>query len=96
MKLCIKHEVIVETTGGYVSSINLKLEPPHQTIDNMVDIQLLSCGKCDDLWCLCYQYIICLIYLLINRRLDTAPIFAWHKHKNISYTIIFTDLVIWE
>ena len=51
MQLCIYHEVIFETTGGYASLINGKLEHPHQTINNMVCIQLLSCVYSDEPWC---------------------------------------------
>ena len=65
--------IIVETTGGHASSINGKVERPHQTIKNMVRVQLISRGHSDELWCLCYQYTIWLIARILNRRVGTAP-----------------------
>ena len=44
MQLFIEHEDIVDTTGDYASSINRKIKLPHQTINNMFCIQLLSYG----------------------------------------------------
>ena len=87
--------IIVETTGGYSSTINVKVERPHQTIKNMVQIQLISCVHSGELWCFCYQCTICIISRLINRHLGTDTIAAWYKHKNISYAIPFTDFVNW-
>ena len=47
MQICIEHGATVETTGGCASSINVKVELPHQTNKNMFLIQLLSCGQSD-------------------------------------------------
>ena len=47
MKICIDHEVSVETNGGCASSINGKVEHTNQTIKNMVHIQILSCEHSD-------------------------------------------------
>ena len=95
MQLLIDHKVIVETTGGYSHSVNGKVERPHQNINNMVRIQLLSRWHIDELWCFWYQYTIWIIYRLIKRCLVSATIVACYKNKNISYTIPFTHLVIW-
>ena len=95
MQLYIVHEAIVENTGGHASSINGKLEPPHQTINNIVHIQFFSSGHSDELWCFCYQCTICIITRLINRRLVAATIVSFYKHKNIPYTLPFTSFVIW-
>ena len=58
MQICIYHEFIVDTTGGYASSIYRKVQRPYQTINKMVCIKILSCGHSGELWCLCYQYTI--------------------------------------
>ena len=42
MHLCIDHGVIVDTNDSYSSSINEKEKRPHQYINNVVRIQLLS------------------------------------------------------
>ena len=94
--LCIDYEVIVETNGGYASSINGKVKRPQETIDNTICIQLLSCWYSDKLWCFCYKYTIWIISCLINRCLGKYTIFSWYKHKKISYTIKFIDLLIWR
>ena len=96
MQPCIEHEVIVDTNGGYASSINRKVERPYQTINNIVWIKLISCGHQYKTWCFYYQYTIWLIYRLINRHIGTDPIVDWYKHNNISYNITFTDLFISE
>ena len=96
MNLCIEHEFIVETTGDYSSSINGKVENPHQITKNMVCIQILYRGHSDELWCFCYQYTIWIIYHLINRRLGTDTIVYCYKHKKISYTIPFIEIFIWR
>ena len=90
MQLCVDHEYIVETIWKYDSSINWKVYRPHQTMNNMFCIQLLSCGQRYDLWCVCYQYTIWIISWIINRCLGISTIFAWHNHKNVFYTIPFT------
>ena len=93
MQLWIKHEVILEITEVYIYSINGEVKLPHKTINDMVRIQLLFHVKTGELWCFCYQYTNLIIFRLMNRRLGTATI-LWYKHKNIYYTIPFTDLVI--
>ena len=45
--LFIDYEVIVETNGGYSSSINGQVKCPHQTINNLICIQLLYCWYSD-------------------------------------------------
>ena len=95
MQLCFDHDAIVETTGGYASSINGNSECLHQTIKNMVNIQLISYGYRSYLWCFCYQYIIWILYCIINWFLGTSPIDDWYKYINISYTIPFTELLLW-
>ena len=95
MQIFIEHEVIVETTVWYEYSINVKVEHPQQTINNMVHIKLLSYGHSAGLWCFCYQYTIWIISRLINRRMGKDPIVSWYSNKNIYYIIPFTDLVIW-
>ena len=71
------------------------MESPHQTMNNMVIIQLLSCGHNNKIWCLCYQYTICTIYRLINRWLGTPTVVDLYAHKNIYCTIPFSELIIW-
>ena len=75
MQLFIDQEVIVKTTGGYAYLINGNVERPHQTINNIFCIQLLSRGHHNDIWCFCYQYTIWIISHLINRCFDTDIVF---------------------
>ena len=80
---------------GYVSSISGKVERPQQTIKNMVHIQLLSCFHVGDFWFFCYHYTICVVVSLINRHIFIPHIFAWYKHKNISYITPFSERFTW-
>ena len=67
MKLYFDNEVIVEYTCGYDSATNGNVEYHHQTINTMVCIQLLYCGKNDELMCFFYHYNIWTIACLINK-----------------------------
>ena len=95
MQIFIYHEVNVDTTGVYASTIRLNVERPRKTIKNTVCIQLLSYRHFNDICCFCYQYNIWVTSHLIKRRLGTAPIVAWYKQNDISYTIPLKELVIW-
>ena len=55
MQLYFDHDIIAEITGAYASSINGKVERPHQTIKNMVHIQILTRYQENHLYCFCYQ-----------------------------------------
>ena len=51
MKLLSDNEVVMNSIRLYASSVNVKVEHPHQTIKNMVRIHLVYHGHNDELWC---------------------------------------------
>ena len=73
--------MIVETTGGYESTINGKLELPNWKFKNMLHSQLISRFHNEKLWCFFYQYSGWLVRRLINKRIGNVPIISWFKVK---------------
>ena len=57
-KKCHNMNIIVQTIGGDVSSINGKSESPNKTIDNITRDILLKSSHKKELWCFAYQYAI--------------------------------------
>ena len=48
--------IIVQTTGGYASSINGKSEGPNKTLANITRSLLTNSINKKELWCFEYQY----------------------------------------
>ena len=74
MQLCIDLENVVDTTIGYASSINVKVQSPRQNIKSMVHTQLISCGHIDELWC--YLFSIYHLYHLTPHQ--QKPFYSSH------------------
>jgi hypothetical protein len=49
--LLIAHNINMETTGGFASFLNGKIERPHRTIAQVVRAMLLNSGLPSTLWC---------------------------------------------
>ena len=70
--------IIVQTVGGYASSLNGKIESPNKTLANIMRDFLLNSSHKKELWFFSYQYDI-----WISRRTDNilrvdVPYFLWH------------------
>ena len=74
-------DLVVESTGGYTSSLNGKAERPFRTIKNMIRVQLMSRAIDDKLWCCCFQYSIWLLRRLYNRTINDIPILLWFNNN---------------
>ena len=69
---------IVQTTGGYASSLNGKSESPNNTLANITRALLLNSSHKKELWYFSYQYAICLSRQTENRLRGGVPYFLWH------------------
>ncbi len=52
----IHHHITLDTTGGYSSFLNDKVERPHQTIAQLVRAMLINSGHSTDTWCYCAEH----------------------------------------
>ena len=58
MEKCHNMNTIVQTTGGYESSLNGESEIPNKTLDNTTRALLLNSSDKKEIWFLSYQYVI--------------------------------------
>ena len=57
MRLCVEElGIIVETTGGYASSINGTAETPRRTFKLSIRSMLIGANMADPAWCFVGQY----------------------------------------
>ena len=52
MRTCHNMNIIVQTTGGYASSLNGKSEIPNKTLANITRALLLNSSHKKEIWCL--------------------------------------------
>ena len=62
MRTCHNMNIIVQTTGGYTSSLNGKSESPNKTLANIKRSLLLKSSHKKELWCFAYLYAIWLSF----------------------------------
>ena len=81
MNTCNSMNIIVQTTGGYTSSINGKSESPNKTIDNITRAILLKQSHKKELWCFAYQYAIWLSHQTENILSSDVPYFLCNETR---------------
>ena len=70
--------IIVQTTGGYASSLNGKSESTNNTLDNITRALLMKSSHKKELWCFAYQYAIWISLRTKNIFHGDVPYFLWH------------------
>ena len=73
MKICHNMNIIVQTTGGDVSSLNGKIEGPNKTLANITRSFLLNSSHNKELWCFSYQYTIWISCQTENKLFGDVP-----------------------
>ena len=73
MKTCHNMNILVQTTGGYVSSIDGKREIPNNKLTNITRALLLDSSHKKWIWCFDYQYDIFLSRRTENRLRVDVP-----------------------
>ncbi len=86
----LEHNITMDTTGGYSSFLNGKVEHPHQTISQLVRAMLLNSGHPPSTWCYCAESAADIYRYTYHSALHTSPYEAWY---HIKPTI--ADLRVW-
>jgi hypothetical protein len=77
----VQKKIAMETTGGYASFLNGKIEHPHQTISQMVRAMLLNSGLPDKLWCYAAETAADIYRYTHHSALGMTPYEAWYGTK---------------
>jgi hypothetical protein len=77
----IQNKISLQTTGGYVSFLNGKVECHHRTIANLVRSLLLNSGLPSDLWCYATEAAADIYRYTLHSALGITPYEAWYKVK---------------
>lgn len=70
-------QVILETTGGYNSTNNGKVERPHRTKANHIRSDLIGAGLTDRLWDRSATYNQCVVNQSWNEMTNNIPLIEW-------------------
>ena len=80
--------IVLQSTGGYASTINGKAESPHMTIKRMIRAMLIGASMLDIFWCFAGQYAANIHNNCINRITGKPPALGFAK-KLVPVTQIF-------
>jgi hypothetical protein len=75
--------ITLETTGGYASFLNGKVERPNCTIADMVRALYFNAGHSTDKWCYAAETAADIYYLTLHSALGISPYEAWYGTKPI-------------
>jgi hypothetical protein len=76
-----RHHITMETTGGYASFLNGKVERPHRTLASMVRAMLLNSGLPTSLWCYAAETAADVYRYTYHSALGKTPYEAWYNTK---------------
>ncbi len=79
--LLIAHNINMETTGGFASFLNGKIERPHRTIAQVVRAMLLNSGLPSTLWCYAAVTQADIYRYTHHSAIDKTPYEAWYGLK---------------
>jgi hypothetical protein len=77
----LHHRITLDTTGGYSSFLNGKVERPHQTIAQLVRAMLINSGHSPDTWCYCAETAADIYRYTYHSTIQTSPYHAWYNIK---------------
>ncbi len=85
IKILLDNKINMQTTGGYNSWLNGKIERTHQTLINMVNSSLCYSGNRTDKWCYEFEnkkeiYNI-LLHLDINEQPHIPMLWTYNKYS---------------
>ena len=73
--------IIVQTIGGDEYVLKGEIEIPNKTLANITRALLLKSSHKEELWCLAYQYAICLSLRTDNWFRGNVPYFLCHGSR---------------
>jgi hypothetical protein len=76
-----QRKISLETTGGYASFLNGKIEHHHCTIAQMVRSMLLNSGLPNNLWCFAAEAAADIYRYTYHSALQMSPYKAWYGTK---------------
>jgi len=79
--LLVSHNINMETTGGFASFLNGKIERPHRTIAQHVRAMLLNSGLPSNLWCYAAETQAEIYRYTYHSAIDKTPYEAWYGIK---------------
>jgi hypothetical protein len=79
--LLLCHHITMDTTGGYSSFLNGKVERPHQTIAQLVRSMLINSGHPPDTWCYCAENAADIYRYTYHSAINKSPYEAWYSIK---------------
>jgi hypothetical protein len=77
----LQRKISLETTGGYASFLNGKIERHHRTIAQMVRSMLLNSGLPNSLWCFAAEAAADMYRYTYHSALQMSPYKAWYGTK---------------
>jgi len=77
----VDRSISLESTGGYASFLNGKVERPHRTIGQMVRAMLLNSGLPSTLWCYAAETAADIYRYTFHSALNKTPYEAWYGVK---------------
>ena len=95
IRTCHNMNIIVQTTGGYSSSLNGKSESPNKKLANITRALLLNSSHNKELWCFLYQYAIWIFRRTENILCDDVTYFLCngtrpsYKHIKIWCVVVY-------
>ncbi len=80
-ELLLQHSITLETTGGYASFLNGKVERPNRTIADMVRALYFNAGHSANKWCYAAETAADIYRLTLHSALGISPYEAWYGIK---------------
>ena len=75
----VEATVMLETTGGYASFLNGKVERHHCTIANMVRSMLKNSSHNKHKWCYAAETAADIYHGILHSAINASPHFAWYN-----------------
>jgi hypothetical protein len=77
----LNQRTTLDTTGGYSSFLNGKVERPHQTISQLVRAMLINLGHSRDTWCYCAETAADIYRYTYHSSINMSPYESWYQIK---------------
>jgi hypothetical protein len=75
----INNHITLNTTGGYGSVLNSKVEGPHQTLPQINRAMIINAGHNMNIWCYCTEAAADIYRMAYQVALQKSPYEAWHN-----------------
>jgi hypothetical protein len=80
--ICDEVALNLETTGGYASYLNFKVERPNQTIAERVCAALINTNRPAKDWCYATEYAADLYHVTLHSAIKMSPFQGWYGERS--------------